>query len=107
MAQEKRKIVVYGAFPIVKVGVANPTGLHPDQCLAGSRIGDQYTRQLNRRSLGIGNHPGDLLRHDLLLFYAFDRLLSIYVVNLTEPLEVVHRDSIPGQTAWQGMMYQI
>ena len=53
MAEEKRELVVDGAFSIVQIGMADAAGINLHHHLAGTRIGD--VDKLNRDRLTLGS----------------------------------------------------
>ena len=64
MSEEKREVVVDGAFPVVEVGVADPTGLHGHQDLPWSGVGNFDDLYGDRFSLSASHYGPDAVRHD-------------------------------------------
>jgi hypothetical protein len=67
VAQEEREVIRYAAFPVVQVGMANPTRLHPDQGLTGAGIGDEDRLERYWLASLEGNNAADLMCHSNLL----------------------------------------
>ena len=70
MTEKKRKFVVDGPLPIVKIGVADPTRLHGHQDLTGAGI--RHLNGLNgyRFPLGSGDNSPDTVWHRMFPYLA-------------------------------------
>ncbi len=63
VSEQERELVVDPALAIVQVGVAHPAGLHGDERLPGSGVGDDDVDDLDGRALASGDDTLDGLRH--------------------------------------------